>query len=117
MPRAFSSIGGASVWEAPVAVRCGQALDCPPGFSSILERAIAAADLVLVPTRPGELDLATVASTAAMAERAGAPFRFALNRAVFRRRLAGDAVRTLRAVLGRLSLWPRLRPMMAGKLI
>ena len=52
-------------------------LDCPPGFSPILERAVAAADLVLVPTGPGELDLAAVASTAEMAERAGAPLRFA----------------------------------------
>ena len=71
-------------------------LDCPPGFSPILERAVAAADLVLVPTGPGELDLAAVASTAAMAERAGTPFRFVLNRAVFRSRLAGRAVAALR---------------------
>ncbi len=71
-------------------------LDCRPGFSSILERAVAAADLVLVPTGPGELDLAAVASAAGMAERAGAPFRFALNRAVFRSRLAGSAVAVLR---------------------
>jgi chromosome partitioning protein len=71
-------------------------LDCPPGFSPILELAVAAADLVLVPTGPGELDLAAVASTAAMAERAGAPFRYVLNRAVFRSRLAGRAVSLLR---------------------
>ena len=71
-------------------------LDCRPGFSSILGRAVAAADLVPVPTGPGELDLAAVASTAGMAERAGAPFRFVLNRAVFRSRLAGSAVAALR---------------------
>jgi chromosome partitioning protein len=70
-------------------------LDCPPGFSPILELAVAAADLVLVPTGPGELDLAAVASTAAMAERTGTPFRYVLNRAVFRSRLAGNAVAAL----------------------
>src|SRR5271156_3680061 len=71
-------------------------LDCPPGFSLILEQAIAAADLVLVPTGPSEMDLAAVASTAAMAERAGVPCRFVLNGARFRSRLAGRAVAALR---------------------
>jgi cellulose biosynthesis protein BcsQ len=61
------------------------------GFTGILEQAIATADLVLVPTGPSELDLAAVASAAAMAERAGVPFRFVLNRALSRSRLAGQA--------------------------
>lgn len=72
-------------------------LDCPPGFSSILGRAVTAADLVLVPMGPGELDLAALVSTAEKAERARAPFRFALNRTAFRSRLAGRAVAALRA--------------------
>ena len=71
-------------------------LDCPPSFSAILGRAVAVANLVLVPTGPGALDLAAVASTAAMAEEAGVPFHFVLNRAAFRSRLAGQAVKTLR---------------------
>lgn len=71
-------------------------LDCPPGFTSIQERAIAAADLVLVPTGPSKLDLDAVAATAAMAERAGVPSSFVLNGALFRSRLAGQAVMALR---------------------
>ena len=51
---------------------------------------------MLVPTGPSKLDLAAVASTAAMAERAGVPYRFMLNRAVFRSRLAGQAMKLLR---------------------
>jgi chromosome partitioning protein len=59
-------------------------LDCPPGCSPILEQAIAVADLVIVPTGPSKLDLAAVASTAAMAERAGVPFHFVPNHAASR---------------------------------
>ena len=79
-------------------------LDCPPGFSSVLREAIGAADLVLVPTGASVLDLDAVASTAEMARRAGVPFRFVLNRAVFRSRLAGRAVAQLRERGG--LLWP-----------
>lgn len=71
-------------------------LDCPPGFSSVLEEAIGLSDLVLIPTSAGALDLLAVASTVDMAQRLGRPYRLVLNRAVFRSRLAGKAVRTLR---------------------
>ena len=71
-------------------------IDSPPSFSAILEQAIALADLVLVPTGPGALDMAAVASTADMAEQAGVPYRFVLNRGLFRSRLAGQAVTALR---------------------
>jgi chromosome partitioning protein len=71
-------------------------LDCPPGFSSVLREAIGVSDLVLVPTGAGVLDLAAVAQTAEMAGQARKPFRFVLNRAVFRSRLAGRAVVVLR---------------------
>ena len=71
-------------------------IDSPPSFSAIREQAIAVADLVLVPTGPGALDMAAVASTADMAEQAGVPFRFVLNRGLFRSRLAGQAVTALR---------------------
>ena len=81
-------------------------LDCPPGFSPLLREAIAVADLALVPTGASALDLAAVASTAAMAEQEGVPFRFVLNRAVFRSRIAGQAVRALRERGG--LLWPPL---------
>ncbi len=72
-------------------------LDCPPGFSDIQAQAIAVADLVIVPTGPSDLDLAAVASTAAMAEQAGVPFHFVLNHAAFRSRSARHAVAALRA--------------------
>jgi chromosome partitioning protein len=71
-------------------------VDCAPGFSAILRQAIAGADLVLVPTQASSLDLAAIPSTMDMAEEAGVPHRSVLNRAVFRSRLAGQAVRTLR---------------------
>ncbi len=79
-------------------------LDCPPGFSPVLREAIGASDLVLVPTGASVLDLEAVASTAEMADRAGVPFRFVLNRAVFRSRLAGRALVQLRERGG--LLWP-----------
>ena len=46
--------------------------------------------------RPGVSSTAAVASTADVAEDADVPFRFVLNRAVFRSRIAGAAVRALR---------------------
>lgn len=79
-------------------------VDCPPGFSSLIRGAIGAADLVLVPTGASVLDLDAVAATVAMAERAGVPYRFVLNRAVFRSRIAGAAVAELHG-RGHL-LWP-----------
>lgn len=78
--------------------------DCPPGFSAILRAAIEAADLVLVPAQASALDLAAIASTVGMASRAGVPHRTVLNRAVFRSRIAGHAVRLLRERGG--MLWP-----------
>jgi len=79
-------------------------LDCPPSFSAVLLKAIAASDLVQVPSGASVLDLAAVSSTAAMATRAGVPYRFVLNRAVFRSRIAGQAVGVLRERGG--LLWP-----------
>lgn len=71
--------------------------DCPPGFSEITLEAIKAADLVLIPTGASELDLTAIGATVDMARWAGKPYRLVLNRAVFRSRLAGKAVTTLRA--------------------
>jgi chromosome partitioning protein len=71
-------------------------LDCPPGFSTILREASVVSDLLLIPTGAGVLDLDAVTSTAEMAASARVPFRFVLNRAVFRSRLAGQAVSELR---------------------
>lgn len=79
-------------------------VDCPPGFSTILRDAISVADLVLVPTQASVLDLAAIASTVEMAELVRVPYRIVLNRAVFRSRIAGEAVRVLRE-RGNM-LWP-----------
>ena len=86
-------------------------VDCPPGFSSILEEAIACADLVLIPVQASTLDLVAVSSTVAMAKRARVPHRLVLNRAVFRSRLAGTSVQALRS-MGCL-LWPPLHQRVA----
>lgn len=79
-------------------------MDSPPGLSPIQREAIAAADLVLVPIQASALDLSAITSTADMAERARVPTRTVLNRAIFRSRIAGQAVETLRG-RGNL-LWP-----------
>ncbi len=70
-------------------------LDCPPGFSDISLEAIAAADLVLIPTGASELDLTAVEATVDMARQANRAHCLVLNRAVFRSRLAARAVSTL----------------------
>jgi cellulose biosynthesis protein BcsQ len=66
---------------------------------------------VLIPTGASVLDLMAVASTAKMALAAGVPFRFVLNRAVFRSRLAGQAVSELRERGG--LLWPPIHQRVA----
>ena len=98
-----------SVGREPLAGVCRRArgdgctllvLDCPPGFSDISLEAIGTADLVLIPTGASELDLTAVEATVEMARQANKPYRLVLNRAVFRSRLAGRAVTTLRAAGG-----------------
>lgn len=79
-------------------------LDCPPSFSNLLEEAIGAADLVIIPVQASALDLSAVASTVAMAEQLGVPYRLVLNRAIYRSRIAGQAVAALRET-GRM-VWP-----------
>ena len=78
--------------------------DCPPGFSTVQREAIAAADLVLIPTGASMLDLSAVTATADMAEEEGVPHNYILNRAVFRSCIAGEAVTTLRT--GGKLMWP-----------
>jgi chromosome partitioning protein len=86
-------------------------LDCPPSFSTTQKEAITVADLVLIPVQPSALDLSAVASTVAMVEGLGVPYRFILNRAIFRSRIAGDAVTVLRE-LGNLA-WPPIHQRVA----
>ena len=86
-------------------------LDCPPSFSHLLEEAIGAADLVLIPVGASKLDLSAVESTAAMADRLDVPHRLVLNRAIYRSRIAGRAVITLRET-GRM-IWPPIHQRVA----
>jgi chromosome partitioning protein len=79
-------------------------VDCPPGFSLVMREAIVAANLVLVPTQASPLDLDAIAPTIETAEAAGIRYRTVLNKAVFRSRIAGLAVRLLRERGG--MLWP-----------
>lgn len=71
-------------------------LDCPPSFSNLLEEAIGAADLVVIPVGASKLDLTAVESTVAMADRLAIAYRIVLNRAIYRSRIAGQAVIALR---------------------
>jgi chromosome partitioning protein len=97
-PLNFSVTGTIAETVAAIAVQGLDFLfiDTPPGYTAIREQAIACADLVLIPTGPGSLDLAGIESTAEIANRARIPYRVALNRAAFRTRLTGDAVLALR---------------------
>jgi chromosome partitioning protein len=71
-------------------------IDTPPGYSPIRAEAIALADLVLIPTGPGALDLAGIAPVMRTAAWANVPCRTVLNRAAFRTRVTGAAVKALR---------------------
>ncbi|MGE4480835.1 AAA family ATPase [Acidocella sp.] len=71
-------------------------IDCPPGFSDILADAIATADLVLIPTGPGTLDLNAIETTEIFVETLYLPRHFVLNQAIHKSRLAGRAVQELR---------------------
>jgi chromosome partitioning protein len=75
-------------------------LDCPPAYSGLLREAVAVADLAVIPTGPGSMELAVVPAAVAMAEDAGVPYLVVLNRAHFRSRLAGRAVTHLRDAYG-----------------
>jgi len=54
-------------------------IDGPPQANDEVTRAIELATLVLIPTRPGLFDLASVPTTIALARRLGRPFFVALN--------------------------------------
>lgn len=78
-------------------------LDCPPGFARVLRAAVAAADLVVIATGPGELDLAAIGTTVAIVDEQRVPYVLVLNKALFRTRLAGRAVARLREMGGLLA--------------
>ena len=70
-------------------------VDTPPALTGSIERVVAVADLVLIPTRPSPHDLRAVAATVAMASRAGKPFLFIVNGAAPRANITAEAVAAL----------------------
>jgi chromosome partitioning protein len=70
-------------------------LDCPPSYSPLHREAIGLADLVVIPTGPGALDLEAIEKTIDMADQAGTVYCAVLNGAIFRSRVAGRAIREM----------------------
>lgn len=66
-------------------------IDTPPATGSIVSDAIAAADLVLVPTRPSPHDLRAVGSTLDLVEGHGKRAVFVVNAATARARITAEA--------------------------
>ena len=71
-------------------------IDTPPGHSEIVTVAKRQADLVVIPVKPSELDLAATIKTVTAAERMQARYRLLPNGANFRSRAMGEAIRFLR---------------------
>ena len=71
-------------------------IDCPPGHGEITTAAMMAADVVVIPTKPSELDLAAAQKTIAMADTIGAPHILVVNDGHFRTKSVGEAVKQLR---------------------
>ena len=66
-------------------------VDTPPAADRIVQLAVAAADLTLVPVRPSPDDLDAVGETADLVTAAGKQMVFIVNSATKRARLTGDA--------------------------
>ncbi len=66
-------------------------VDTPPAADRIVQLAVAAADLVLVPVRPSPDDLDAVGETADLVSAAQKPLVFVVNSATKKARLTGDA--------------------------
>jgi chromosome partitioning protein len=66
-------------------------VDTPPAADRIVQHAVAAADLVVVPVRPSPDDLDAVGETADLVTAAGRPMVFVVNSATKRARLTSDA--------------------------
>jgi len=66
-------------------------VDTPPAADRIVQLAVEAADLVVVPVRPSPDDLDAVGETADLVTAAGRPMVFVVNSATKRARLTSDA--------------------------
>jgi chromosome partitioning protein len=72
-------------------------IDTPPALTSIIERTIQAAHLILIPARPSPHDLRAVVTIVEMVEQSNTPFCFVVNGATPRTTIAKDAVGALAA--------------------
>ena len=66
-------------------------IDTPPSVTTLIEKVLAVADLVIIPTRPSPHDLRAVGSTVELVERAGKKMVFVVNGAAPRAKIAGEA--------------------------
>lgn len=66
-------------------------IDTPPAVTETIARVLAAADLVVIPTRPSPHDLRAVGSTVELVEAAGRRMVFVVNGAAHRARLTSQA--------------------------
>ncbi len=64
-------------------------LDCAPGHGAVVDAAMRAATLVIIPCKPSELDLEATKETVQMATAIGVPYRVLLNDGTFRTRSMG----------------------------
>jgi chromosome partitioning protein len=77
-------------------------IDTPPAITATISSVLALADLVVVPTRPSPIDLASVGATLDMLERSGnQPFFFVIN-------AAKPATRLIQQTLSALALHGRV---------
>jgi chromosome partitioning protein len=78
-------------------------IDTPPAITATISSVLALADLVVVPTRPSPIDLASVGATLDMLEQSGnRPFYFVINAAKAHTRLSQQALSAL-ALHGRVA--------------
>jgi len=71
-------------------------IDTPPAITVTISTVLALADLVVVPTRPSPMDLASVGATLDLIEQTGScPFFFVINAAKPKARLAAQALSAL----------------------
>jgi chromosome partitioning protein len=71
-------------------------IDTPPGHGDIVVAAMRAADLVVVPVKPGEHDLDAALATVAIADSLGRPVVLVPSDATFRSIAMGRTITTLR---------------------
>ena len=66
-------------------------IDTPPAVTETIQKVLAVADLVIIPSRPSPHDLRAVGRTVELVESAGKPMVFVVNGAASRARITGEA--------------------------